>query len=52
MITIGVEAYCPLVTKYEEALNGSRVGVYIDGLWSLPIWLKTMVCGLGSVKFS
>jgi hypothetical protein len=52
IMTIGSAPYVPLVTRYDDALKGSRVGVYMLGLWSIPFCDMTTEFGVGSVNLS
>lgn len=49
---IGVGPKVPLVTRYEEAVNGSSVGVKMLGLWRMTCWLRTTDSDVGSRNFN
>lgn len=45
---MGSEAKVPLVTRNREALKGSRIGVYMLGLWRIASCVITTEVSVGS----
>ena len=49
---MGVGLKVPFVTSHEAAVNGSRVGVKMLGLWRITAWLRTTDSEVGSRNFN